>query len=505
MSNSFCVVYKGSDADINNIQRDFGGKGEALSNGYLFIEQNGHYQKCEMEKGSAYLIGSLYNREFLIGLVGVWEGEAYLANDAELLALLFTRLGANALALAEGNFCFFIDEPNGELTVITESRGFSPIHVVQGRKTWITNSLKLVTAAEGEDALWFESEALVCQSLMRADNYTPVKNAQRLKPGAVHVLTHDSEGYPFVESRTLTTPASNQQLALPREPLLALIEHNLNAPLRDVAQRFDTVGIPLSGGLDSSLVTALASRHFKQLNTYSIGTELSNEFEFSQQVADALGTRHQVKILSEAEVINGIIESIYYNEIFDGLSAEIQSGLFNVYRQAEGQVSCMLTGYGSDLLFGGILKPGTHYENPNQLLAEQVYRTRWTGEFSTQGASHYGIDIRHPFWNHALITLCHSLNPDYKIYDNEVKNILREYADSLQLLPKDIVWRKKIGIHEGSSVNKAFANVLGSTVDNYQTKSRFTYRVYQAFLRGRLSITDVTPSQLKELIKKDSL
>ncbi|PWC09435.1 carbapenam-3-carboxylate synthase domain-containing protein [Brenneria corticis] len=503
MSNGFCIIYKGFDADINNIQRRFSGKGEVLCNGYLFIEQNSHYQKCDTEKGTAYLIGKLYNREFLTGLAGIWDGEAYLSNDAELLALLFTRLGENALALAEGDFCFFIDEPRGKLTVITESRGFSPVHVVQAKKTWITNSLKLVTAAEGEDALLFENEALVCQSLTRADNYTPVKNAQRLKPGAVHILTRDSEGYPFVESRVLTEPAGNQLLALPREPLLVLIERYLNAPLGDLAQRFDTVGIPLSGGLDSSLVTALASRHFKQLNTYSIGTELSNEFEFSQQVADALGTCHQVRILSETDVINGIVESIYYNEIFDGLSAEIQSGLFNVYRQAEGQVSCMLTGYGSDLLFGGILKPGAHYENPNQLLAEQVYRTRWTGEFSTLGASHYGIDIRHPFWTHALITLCHSLHPDYKIYDNEVKNVLREYADSLRLLPKDIVWRKKIGIHEGSSVNQAFANVLGSTVDNYQTKSRFTYRVYQAFLRGRLSIDDVMPSQLKELIKKD--
>ncbi|WP_224652209.1 carbapenam-3-carboxylate synthase domain-containing protein [Pectobacterium versatile] len=503
MSNNFCIVYNGCDADINNIQHYFNGKGEALCNGYLFFEQNSDYQKCEIEKGSAYLLGTLYNRAFLAGLAGMWEGGAYLANDAELLALLFTRLGENALALAEGNFCFFIDEPRGGLTVITESRGFSPIHVVQAKKTWITNSLKLVTAAEGEDALLFESEALVCQSLMRADNYTPVKNAQRLKPGAMHVFTHDSEGYSFVESRTLTTPAGNKLLALPREPLLTLIERYLTAPLGDMAQRFDTVGIPLSGGLDSSLVTALASRHFKQLNTYSIGTEFSNEFEFSQQVAEALGTHHQVRILSEADVINGIIESIYYNEIFDGLSAEIQSGLFNVYRQAEGQVSCMLTGYGSDLLFGGILKPGAHYDNPNQLLAEQVYRTRWTGEFSTQGASHYGIDVRHPFWTSALITLCHSLNPAYKIYDNEVKNILREYADSLQLLPKDIVWRKKIGIHEGSSVNQAFANVLGSRVDNYQTKSCFTYRVYQAFLRGRLSINDVTSYQLKKLINKD--
>ena len=503
MSNDFCIICKGVDADINNIQRHFSGKGEELCDGYFFIGQDGHYQKCNTEKGTAYLIGELYNQKFLTTLAGMWDGEAYLCNDAELLVLLVTRLGERALALAEGDFCFFIDEQRSKLTIITDSRGFSPVHVVKAKKTWITNRLKLITAAEGENALLFENEALVCQSIMRADNYTPVKNAQRLKPGTVNMLTHDSEGYPFVESSMLTGPVNNQLLALPREPLLVLIDHYLNAPLEHLSQRFDTVGIPLSGGLDSSLITALASRHFKQLNTYSIGTELGNEFEFSQLVADALGTRHQVRILSETDVINGIVESIYYNEIFDGLSAEIQSGLFNVYRQAEGQVSCMLTGYGSDLLFGGILKPGAYYENPNQLLAEQVYRTRWTGEFSTQGASHYGIDVRHPFWTHALITLCHSLNPDYKIHENEVKNILREYADLLQILPKDIVWRKKIGIHEGSSVNQVFANVLGSTVDNYQTKSRFTYRVYQSFLRGQLSIDDVKTSQLNKLIKKD--
>lgn len=503
MSNGFCIVSKGVDVEMNNIQRFFGGEVHELFNGYFYIENNGHYQKCRIKTGTAYLVGKLYNQEFLIGLAGMWEGGAYLSNDAELLALLFIHLGEKTFSLAEGDFCFFIDEPRNQLTIYTDSRGFSPVHVVQAKKTWITNSLKLVTAAEGENALLFEDEDLVCQYLTRADNYTPVRNAERLKPGTVNRLTLDSEGYPFSESHTITEPASTHLLALPREPLLALVNRYLNAPLGSLAKRFDTVGIPLSGGLDSSLVTALASRHFKQLNTYSIGTELSNEFEFSQQVADALGTRHQVRILSETDVINGIVESIYYNEIFDGLSAEIQSGLFNVYRLAEGQVSCMLTGYGSDLLFGGIFKPGAYYENPNQLLSEQVYRTRWTGEFSTQGASHYGIDIRHSFWTHGLITLCHSLDPDYKIHNNKVKNILREYADSLQLLPKDIVWRKKIGIHESSALNKSFANVLGSMVDNYLTKNRFTYRVYQAFLHGRLSIDDVMPSQLNKLMKMD--
>ncbi|WJV61411.1 asparagine synthetase B family protein [Pectobacteriaceae bacterium CE70] len=500
MSNGFCVIYKGTDADINKLQQSFSGKGEVLHSGYLYIGQNTSYHKFSFEKGTAYLIGTLYNPDFLKTVAGVWDGEAYTANNAALLALLYLRLGEGALAMAEGEFCFLIEDPQGELTLVTDSRGFSPVHVVEAGKNWVTNCLKFVTTVEDENALYFESEDRVCQRSLRADDYTPIKNAQRLKPGSINVITYDSEGYLFNNCKALVSPSSNHTLYLHRKILLGLIERYLTAPLDELSQCYDTVGIPLSGGLDSSLVTAMASRRFKQLNTYSIGTELSNEFTFSQQVADALGTHHQVKILSEAEVINGIIESIYHNEIFDGLSAEIQSGLFNVYRQAQGQVKCMLTGYGSDLLFGGILKPGMQYDNPNQLLSEQVYRTRWTGEFSTHGASHYGIDVRHPFWTNHLIALCHTLEPDYKIYDNEVKNILRDYADTLQLLPKEIVWRKKIGIHEGSSVNQAFANVLGSHVDNYQVKSRFTYRVYKAFLQRRLTIDEVTPSQLSALI-----
>ncbi|MCT8344621.1 hypothetical protein LG003_17700 [Photorhabdus kleinii] len=103
----------------------------------------------------------------------------------------------------------------------------------------------------------------------------------------------------------------------------------------------------------------------------------------------------------------------------------------------------MITGYGSDLLFGGILEPGKSYIEPNKILSEQVYRTKWTGEFSTHGAGNYGLNVYHPFWTNNLISLCHNLDPYFKIRDNEVKNILREYASSINILPKEIIWRKK--------------------------------------------------------------
>ncbi|MCE1787631.1 asparagine synthase C-terminal domain-containing protein, partial [Enterobacter hormaechei] len=93
--------------------------------------------------------------------------------------------------------------------------------------------------------------------------------------------------------------------------LLEIIDSDLRNSISRLSKNNETIGVPLSGGLDSSLVTALASKYFDKVKTWSIGTELSNEFEFSKIVSDYLGTEHEVKILSEDEVISGVVKAIY--------------------------------------------------------------------------------------------------------------------------------------------------------------------------------------------------
>ncbi|WP_413735075.1 asparagine synthase family protein [Sodalis sp. RH21] len=486
---------------IDIIQSKYCGLVKNLRSGLLFIGGNTSFYTHQFATGTAYLIGNIHNRDFLTSLAGHFEGQAYAMNNATCLYLLQERFGDAALALAEGDFCFIIESQDGFLTIITDPHGFRPIYRVDNGGIWITDRLKFVGAVKGEDAFDFYPADAVCRDNHYPDSYLPIHNARRLKPGTLNYLTYDTQDYACCESRIMVAPASNEPLKLARDPLLALIDCYLNTPLASLGPRYGTAGIPLSGGLDSSLITALAKRHFHRIKTYSIGTGYSNEFEFSQQVADTLKTEHRVHILSGQEVIRGIAEAIYHNEIFDGLSAEIQSGLFNVYRLAQHEVKCMLTGYGSDILFGGILQPGKHYEQPNRLLAAQVYRTRWTGEFSSGGARHYGLEIYHPFWRTNLITLCHALDPHFKIRDNEVKVILREYADQLHSLPPEIVWRRKIGIHEGSSLNRAFANMLGSEIGDYRAKTRAAYAMYRTFLTGNLTVDDMTPARVAALFK----
>lgn len=502
MNTEFCFIRHYPDRKLSNLDSDF--KIETLKTGLLLSRKKSNIIKSENEKYTAYLIGDVYNISIIKSILGTIEGNVWALNNAEILCLVREKLGDATISLAEGDFCLFIEYHNGIIEVITESQGLNLISVLKSNQLWITNSLKIIGNLEGEHAFDFLPEQDIIYDSFKADNFSPIRNVSRLKPGTINKIIHDEQNYPYIESKKLTTSTETGVLTLQESTLHHLIDTHLRYSISRLADNNESIGIPLSGGLDSSLVTALACQYFKNVKTWSIGTELSNEFEFSQIVSDALGTEHEVKVLSEDDIISGVVKAIYHNEIFDGLSSEIQSGLFNVYELAKGKVNSLLTGYGSDLLFGGILNPSESYLDPNTLLSKQVYRTKWTGEFSTHGSKSYGLNVYHPFWNNNLISLCRNLAPYFKIRDNEVKNILREYAECLNLIPKEIVWRKKIGIHEGSSVNKSFANVIGTSINNYHEKTRFSYTIYKEFLTGRLAIDEASPTKLRKIMNRSS-
>ncbi len=243
--------------------------------------------------------------------------------------------------------------------------------------------------------------------------------------------------------------------------------------------------MPLSGGLDSSLVTALAGRAGGNIASYAIGTTTSDEFPFSKIVSDHVGTAHTEYVFEDRAILAGVDAAIHLNEIYDGLSAEIQASLMCLYKSVQGRHRRIITGYGADLLFGGVLKAGADPSGVNADLWQQVYRTRWTGEFSPFGAARYGLHAMHPFWTPTLMGLALSLDPALKVTADSVKRVLREYAEDYGLLPDRIVWREKIGIHEGSSVNSIFADALGAQRTDYVTKTRYAYSRFKSFITGR--------------------
>lgn len=439
------------------------------------------------------LIGNPTNTDELRSLATVVTAEALSANIAQVLVILRETYGDGILSLVEGPFSFLTFGPRGRLTVATDALGLQPVHVVHGRALWVTSELKNVgLCGPGEFDFLPESEVIAHDD--RADTFLPIRNAERIRPGSICSFGFDGRGHSTINARQYLTLRLATPQRLKGEHARKLTYSLLAASVKSITDWAGPVSIPLSGGLDSSMVTAIAARYRPDIQTFAIGSGTSNEFQFAQTVARHVDTAHRELTFDDDAILRGAHEAIYYNEIFDGLSAEIQASLLCLYRSLEGTGGRIVTGYGSDLLFGGVLKAGAAPNDANAELWRQVYRTRWTGEFSQFGANRYGLEVHHPFWTTRLMTFALSLAPEMKVSADEVKVMLRECAAENALLPDEIVWRRKIGIHEGSSVNSIFAAHIGVATKDYAAKTRYTYRKYRAYLSGEETLPDAQAS-----------
>ena len=432
-----------------------------------------------------FFIGELYNIAELRVLASIYSSDALTCTAPKLLHLLYHHLGRSAFSLVDGPFTF-IKSSDKDLTLLNDSLGYLPVNIIFSNGPWITSELKMVAKSKAVAFNFLETKELI-NTQAQSDDFSPIKNAKKMKAGQETCIRLDGNNHFYVTSLNYCDLTLGNDQEVSAKEASKIVVSLVETSLQNCIQNESQVTIPLSGGIDSSFIAALTAQKVDTLNTYSIGSEENNEFSFSKIVSEHLNTNHQEFILSNEEIMQGIVESIYYNEIFDGLSAEIQSGLFNMYRLDKGVSSAMITGYGADLIFGGVLDTTCPRDSINQLLWDQIYRTRWTGEFSNFGALRYGVKIKHPFWNLKLISYCLNLDPNLKIAKGEVKLFIREHIHNQQLLPEVITWRKKIGIHEGSSKNKIFANLIRVDSANYQAKTQFSYDLYKQFLTGKLT------------------
>ena len=122
----------------------------------------------------------------------------------------------------------------------------------------------------------------------------------------------------------------------------------------------------LSGGLDSSLITALVNEYYKKtgkgaVETYCIGLEGSDDLKYAKRVADYLGTNHTEVILQEQDFLDAIPYVIYDIESYDTTTvrASIGNWLIGKYISEHSDAKVIFNGDGSDELTGGYLYVGS--------------------------------------------------------------------------------------------------------------------------------------------------
>jgi len=233
------------------------------------------------------------------------------------------------------------------------------------------------------------------------------------------------------------------------------------------------VGCLLSGGLDSSLVTAIVTRELKKtapdtvLNTYSIGLTGSVDLIWARRVAEYLGTCHHEVALTERDFLDAIHETIYQTESYctTTIRASVGNYLISKYIQQQTDDVVIYCGDMSDEIFGsyrGFLKAPSDadFKAENERMIRDVrFFDLLRSDKSISGA---GLEARVPFADKAFLTYVMSIPPRFKrFYDGGAgpgttgprmeKYILRKAFESEGLLPDDVLWRRKEAFSDGVS------------------------------------------------------
>ncbi|XP_070031284.1 asparagine synthetase [glutamine-hydrolyzing] 2 isoform X1 [Nicotiana tomentosiformis] len=228
-------------------------------------------------------------------------------------------------------------------------------------------------------------------------------------------------------------------------------------------------GVLLSGGLDSSLVAAVANRYLadteaarqwgSQLHTFCVGLKGSPDLKAAREVADYLGTRHHEFHFTVQEGIDALDEVIYHVETYDVTTIRASTPMFLMSRKIKSLgVKMVLSGEGSDEIFGGYLyfhkapnKEEFHQETCRKIKALHLYDCLR----ANKSTSAWGVEARVPFLDKEFINVAMNIDPEWKMIRPDLgrieKWVLRNAFDDDRnpYLPKHILYRQKEQFSDG--------------------------------------------------------
>jgi asparagine synthase (glutamine-hydrolysing) len=245
------------------------------------------------------------------------------------------------------------------------------------------------------------------------------------------------------------------------------------------------VGCLLSGGFDSSIITALVVKMNENKNikikTFSIGLENSEDLKYAKIVANFLNTDHHEVILTETEMLNGIINTIRDVETYDitTIRASVPMYLLCKYVTENTNVKVLFSGEGSDEASGSYL----YFHNAPSVFEFKKETNRLLNDLSyfdvlrcDKSVSSHGIEVRVPFLDKQFLDFYMTIDPSFKIPSKfgMEKHLLRSSFDDIDLLPDNILWRVKEGMSDGvSSKKRSWFEIIQEFTENLYTNKEF--------------------------------
>ena len=412
--------------------------------------------------------GEIYNhKELRARYQGKYDFQT--DSDCEVILALYQDMGEALLEELNGIFAFVLyDEEKDQYLVGRDHIGIIPLY-------------------QGHD----EHGNYYIASEMKA--LTPVcKTISEFPPGCYY-SSKDSEPQRYY-IRDWNEYAAVQGNSTSKKDLTAALEAAIKRQLMtDVPY-----GVLLSGGLDSSITSAVAKRFaamrieddeqseawWPQLHSFAVGLEGAPDLKAAREVAEKIGTVHHEMTYTIQEGLDAIRDVIYHIETYDVTTIRASTPMFLMGRKIKAMgIKMVLSGEGADEIFGGYLyfhkAPNArefHEETVRKLLALNMFDCAR----ANKSLAAWGVEGRVPFLDKEFIDVAMRLNPEDKMCGNGKmeKHILRECFE--HYLPNSIAWRQKEQFSDGVGYGwiDALKEVAESKITDQQMETasfRFPY------------------------------
>ena len=395
-----------------------------------------------------YLVGNgeIYNHDELRRDL---EGSRFATrSDNESALHLVDRHGPAALSRLRGMFAFCLAGEGSSFVAARDPVGIKPLY--WARKD---GSTRFASEMKAFDADW----RAAVEVFPPGHYWTPEAGLVRF--ASVQRATHGPTSDDAHPAGPDPTPTMLRTL---RRTLTGAIERRMMADV--------PVGVFLSGGLDSSLVAAVAAAHARRrgqrLQTFSVGLAGSPDLAAARVVARHLDVDHYERVYTADEAVAAVPDVIAAVESYEPSLVRSAVPNFFLAELAAEHVKVVLTGEGADELFAG-------YEylrgmGGNALRDELVRIVEGLHNLNLQRcdrvAMAHGLEARVPFLDLDVIGLGLALPVAWKLSapDRMEKHLLRSaFADSL---PDEILWRKKAQFGDGSGATAALQDRMAATV-----------------------------------------
>lgn len=406
--------------------------------------------------------GEIYNHADLRAILG--ESAFETCSDSETILHLFRSGEMRWVSRLDGMFAFVLATPD-RIIAARDPLGIKPLYVAKKGQT-----------------LAFASE-------LKAFDGFGFSDVQAIGPGR---MFDSIDG--FRQWYRVPHGAGPAEEGIDPEPIWRELRLVLEEAVRKWMVADVDVGSFLSGGLDSSIIAALASKvGGKRLKTFAVGVKGSPDLLAARRVADFIGSDHTEHEFTARDIADVLPSVLYHLESADVDLVRSAVPTHFAARLARTRVKAVLTGEGADELFAGYAYHHGYAHSPRDLADELTRSLSSMHNINLQRVDRitmsHGLEARTPFLDRELIDFAQSIPAALKMHlDDDGKTtekwILRQACTDL--LPEDLVWRKKAQFDEGSGTVDTMQEalrLLGGTGETLDREAEGA--LYQELLDGQ--------------------